>query len=210
MLQPQIDGYIIPIPSTKATDTVEQDSKNIENQSGQYKYYRKYRPQPQNNRSTVTVRENLLEDDPNKPQNLRGLLRQTEAINQLYCSYKDQIMYKNVDFIVPKIAAPDIKNTTPLRGEIDTTEYEKFLVTSDGKFLLDDGAPPHYISTIEFTWYINDLNTVTTEFYYGKRGTVNTPIYIENVEVTELDCTTFCYHDYVTNVTIPNNITKIY
>lgn len=61
-----------------------------------------------------------------------------------------------------------------------------------------------------FTWYINDDETVTTQFYFGPKMRVKVPKKIAGKEVTELDCTTFCGQENIEQVTIPNTVTTIY
>lgn len=61
-----------------------------------------------------------------------------------------------------------------------------------------------------FTWYNNDDEKVTTQFYFGPMSKVKIPKKIKGQEVTELDCTTFCGQEHIESVTIPNIVTTIY
>ena len=62
---------------------------------------------------------------------------------------------------------------------------------------------------LEYTWYINDSNTVTTEFYFGRKGKTNVPTAISGKSVTVLGCTTYTNDQSVREVIIPNNIVEI-
>lgn len=62
---------------------------------------------------------------------------------------------------------------------------------------------------MEFLWYTNGSNTQTTLRYYGSKSKVKIPSSIEDITVTEIECTTFYGDTNITNVVIPNSITKI-
>lgn len=67
------------------------------------------------------------------------------------------------------------------------------------------------VQQIFFTYYINDSisNTISTQFYFGDQAETTIPTTIDGKSVTEIGATTFCLKDYVTDVTIDNNIVSI-
>jgi hypothetical protein len=62
---------------------------------------------------------------------------------------------------------------------------------------------------MEFLWYTNESGTQTTLRYYGAKTSVKVPSQIEDIQVTEIECTTFCGYPNITNVVIPDGVTKI-
>lgn len=62
---------------------------------------------------------------------------------------------------------------------------------------------------IEFLWYTNGNSTQTILRYYGSRTSVKIPQRLDDIPVTELECTTFGGNTELTSVTIPDGITKI-
>lgn len=62
---------------------------------------------------------------------------------------------------------------------------------------------------MEFLWYTNKSGTQTTLRYYGTKTSVRVPLQIEDIQVTEIECTTFYGNTNTTNVVIPNGVTKI-
>ena len=62
---------------------------------------------------------------------------------------------------------------------------------------------------IEFLWYTNGNSTQTTLRYYGSGTSVRIPQKLDDVNVTQLECTTFYGNTTLTSVTIPDGITKI-
>ena len=60
-----------------------------------------------------------------------------------------------------------------------------------------------------FTWYDNDNDGVTTEYYIGTKEKVKVPKKIEGKKVTELECTTFWLKDDIEQVKIANTVTTI-
>ena len=64
-------------------------------------------------------------------------------------------------------------------------------------------------NTIYYTWYINENNTVSTEFYFGTSPKTKVPEVINNTNVTVLGSTTYCNNNKVAEVEIPITVTEI-
>lgn len=62
---------------------------------------------------------------------------------------------------------------------------------------------------IEFLWYTNNNSTQTTLRYYGSGTSVKIPQRLDDIPVTELECTTFYGNTTLTDVTIPDGVIKI-
>lgn len=60
-----------------------------------------------------------------------------------------------------------------------------------------------------YTWYINDNNTVTTEFYFGPMPKTKLQDTISGKPVTVLGCTTYTHDTNVAIVELPNTLTEI-
>lgn len=62
---------------------------------------------------------------------------------------------------------------------------------------------------IDYLYYTNANDNLTTTLYYGENTITSIPEYIETVTVDTIGATTFCYDRNVESVTIPSNITTI-
>lgn len=62
---------------------------------------------------------------------------------------------------------------------------------------------------LEFLWYTNESGTQTALRYFGTKTSVKVPSQIEDIPVTGIECTTFYGYTDITDVVIPNGVTKI-
>lgn len=62
---------------------------------------------------------------------------------------------------------------------------------------------------LDYTWYINNDDTVSTEFYFGTKPKTKAPEQISGKPVTILGCTTYCNNQIIAEVIIPETVTEI-